>query len=191
MLNHETRRTQNRPIEKLKTEHALIGKVLDAFDRWAEALLLEGKEDRLTLKRFLSFLTDFVDGAHHIKEEKVLFAVMKKHGFSGEEGPIAVMCHEHEEARALMRDLAKLATQSEAWDKENCRDINNLATTYVTLHRNHIEKEDYILYPLAERRLPAQAWKEIAEAFADIDEENECSGMYDENVILAAQLMPG
>lgn len=189
MLDQEPYAPRNEPIGKLMAEHRMINKVLDAFDRWAETLLIEGKEDRLTLKRFVSFFVDFADGAHHIKEERVLFATMMKHGFSKEEGPLAVMNQEHDEGRVLMQDLAKLATQPAPWDQESCREINAQAATYVTLLRNHIRKEDEVLYPMADRRLPPQAWKEIEQAFADIDEENECSGMYDENVALAEDLI--
>jgi hemerythrin-like domain-containing protein len=189
MLNLDTYKPRNESIENLVKEHALISNVLDAFDRWAEALLIEGREDRLALKRFLCFFGDFVDGAHHRKEEKVLFAVMLRYGFQDESGPIAVMNWEHEEGRALMQDLAALADQSGAWDKETCGEINAQATTYVTLLRNHIQKEDQVLYPMADARLPGEAWSEIADGFAQIDEENECSGMYYENLALAEHLI--
>jgi hemerythrin-like domain-containing protein len=170
-------------------EHELISKVLDSFDRWSEALLLEPKEDRLSLKRFLSFFADFTDGAHHVKEERVLFAALLRHGFSDKEGPVAVMNWEHEEARTLMRDLGLLASGTGEWTKEICEDINTAATTYVTLLRNHIDKENDVLYPMAEKRLPPKEWDEIATAFANIDEELECAGMWEENLALADVLL--
>lgn len=170
-------------------EHDLISKVLDAFERWSETLLVEGNEDRLTLKRFLSFFGDFVDGAHHVKEEKVLFSVMLRYGFSAQAGPVAVMNHEHEQGRALVQAMTLLASQPDSWSKDTCREINAKATSYLTLLRNHIQKENQVLYPMADARLSADAWKEISEAFANIDEENECSGMYDENLTLAEHLI--
>ena len=189
MLEQETYKPRNQPIEKLMEEHALISKVLDAFDRWSDSLLAEGHEDRLTLKRFLSFFADFVDGAHHIKEERVLFAVMQRHGFSADAGPIAVMNREHDEGRQLCQEMTLLANQPESWTTETCGTINAHAKSYLTLLRNHIVKENQVLYPMADARLSADAWKEISEAFANIDEENECSGMYDENLSLAEKLL--
>lgn len=114
---------------------------------------------------------------------------MLKYGFSNAEGPLAAMKKEHNEGREHMRVLAMLASQSEPWTKEVCREVCARATNYVTLLRNHIDKEDNILNPIAETRLPQAAWDEIACAFANIDEENECSGMREENQALADLLM--
>lgn len=189
MLETHASDSRKEPIARLIAEHELISKVLDSFDRWSESLLLAPREDRLSLKRFLSFITDFIDGAHHIKEERVLFDALLRQGFSDKEGPVAVMTWEHEEGRLLMRDLALLASGTETWTKEICEDINSAASTYVTLLRNHIAKEDQVLYPMAEKCLPASEWVAIAAAFEDIDEENECSGMWEENLALADRLL--
>jgi hemerythrin-like domain-containing protein len=88
-----------------------------------------------------------------------------------------------------LQDLRILADQPEAWDKEACGEINAQATTYVTLQRNHMHKEEQKVFPMAMARLSPAAWKEIEDAFAAIDEENECSGMYDENLGLAEILI--
>lgn len=186
---HASSAAHKKPVADLMREHELISKVIDSFERWSEALLLDPKEDRLSLKRFISFFRDFTDGSHHTKEEKVLFAAMIRQGFSAEEGPVAVMNWEHEEGRALMGDLELLASGTQTWTKAVCEDINNAATTYVTLLRNHIAKEDGVLYPMAENQLSSKDWEEITTAFANIDEENECAGAYEENMALADLLL--
>ena len=188
MLQQQTE-SSPQPIQALMSEHELINKVLDSLEKWSESLLLDTHEDRLTLAKFLTFFREFADAAHHIKEEKVLFEVMTRHGFAIDQGPLAVMMHEHGEARDLLRTLAVLEGQASPWTKEVCQEVSDEATTYVTLMRNHIDKENQVLYPMAANRLPPEQWKEIADAFANIDEEHQCSGLIDENVALANQLI--
>jgi len=122
------------PIELLMEEHRLIERVLDALDaRTAEPA------------RFVAFLGEFADGQHHGKEEEILFRAMIEAGVPQKAGPIAVMLHEHDLGRALMDELATATT----WTPEGRR----AALNYSALLRQHIQKEDRILYPMAKKIL--------------------------------------
>jgi DUF438 domain-containing protein len=79
---------------------------------------------------------------HHQREEKVLFPELELRGIVM---PTAVMRHEHEELRALKRRLADLSIQSQP----DVDTTANCAFTLVTTLRNHIHKENDVLYPMA------------------------------------------
>lgn len=188
MLELKKTRPGSEPISSLHAEHDMIIKVLAAFERWSNALLLEGKEDRLALKRFLRFFTEFEDACHHVKEERILFECMARSGFPKNGGPVAVMLAEHEEGREIMRALERIANQAAPWTNEDCGKVSAQASAYVSLMRRHIDKEEKFLYPRAEAKLPEEAWTEIAEGFASLDEEYECAGAQEELKELAAVL---
>jgi hemerythrin-like domain-containing protein len=154
------------PIEVLVEEHEKIVRVLDALDGWAEGL--DGADDgeRPVLRRFMTCIREFVDPIHHGKEEDILFALMVESGFPKQAGPIAVMLHEHDIARRLIATMHGLAEQATPWTAEQRDEAKRAAGSYTELMRQHIDKENGILYPMADARLPPAAQAEMAARFA-------------------------
>lgn len=150
-------------IETLMNEHRMIERVLDALVGFADEVRRRGTTEREELARFVTFVRDFADACHHGKEEDVLFAAMVEGGFPRDGGPIAVMLHEHDEGRALIRVLAQKAEQPEAWSAGDRQQLADAAAAYAALLHNHIHKEDAILYPMAEQHLPAEVMAQIGE----------------------------
>jgi hemerythrin-like domain-containing protein len=149
-------------IEVLMQEHRTIEQVLDALEGFAEEVVRARRTDKEELSRFVKFLREFADGRHHAKEEGVLFEAMVEHGFPSEGGPIPVMLADHEHGRALIRVLADRAEQAGPWLDEDLGSLAEAARGYAALLRVHIQKEDRILYPMAERHLPDEALDEVS-----------------------------
>jgi len=84
---------------------------------------------------------------HHQREEDVLFPELEKRGMYG---PPMVMREEHRQLRPRKRELKKLV---EAVDRHDFADfkrrLNELASFIVPTLREHIYKENNILYPAA------------------------------------------
>jgi hemerythrin-like domain-containing protein len=156
-------------IETLMTEHRAIEQVIDALLHFTGEVRRGGGNDKAELSRFVTFLREFADAQHHAKEEDVLFAAMVEHGFPARSGPIAVMLEDHERGRALVRHLAALAELPGAWGEGERADVVEASTAFARLLRAHIQKEDGVLYPLAEQHLPeaARASVDLACARAD------------------------
>jgi hemerythrin-like domain-containing protein len=157
------------PIETLMAEHRLIEGVLASLDAWAVALDA-GNADRDDLPRFVRFIREFADAKHHAKEEDILFTVMADHGFPTQAGPIAVMLHEHDAGRAYVKVLAE-ATEGADWDASERARLTEAARGFVSLLRQHIPKEDNVLYPMAVDRLPPEAMQRVAERCAAVEDE--------------------
>jgi len=151
-------------IELLMQEHRTIEQVLEALTGFADEVARSGRSDPQELGRFVDFLREFADARHHAKEEQILFRAMVEAGFPSEGGPIAVMLHEHGLGRAHVAALAGLARQATAWSAADLARLVEVAHGYATLLRAHIQKEDGILYPMAERRLPEAALARVNEA---------------------------
>ncbi|MGE5414979.1 MAG: hemerythrin domain-containing protein [Syntrophomonadaceae bacterium] len=150
-------------IETLMSEHRVIERVIDGLVAFVEGTRRSGATDPQELSRFVHFIREFADACHHGKEEGILFAAMVEHGFPRQAGPIAVMLHEHDEGRAFVAVLAEKAAQQEPWSDEDRQTIADAAHGYAELLRAHIHKEDAILYPMAEQRLPPDALERVGE----------------------------
>ena len=151
-------------IELLMGEHRMIERVLDGLVGFTEEVQRKGTTEKEELGRFVRFVREFADAGHHGKEEDILFASMVEHGFPREGGPIAVMLHEHEQGRGLVRILRDRAEQAAPWSDADRQEIASVADGFARMLRAHIHKEDAILYPMAEQHLPADALAAVGDA---------------------------
>jgi hemerythrin-like domain-containing protein len=158
-------------IETLMNEHRTIERVLDALDAFADEVRRRGGTDKAELARFVTFFREYADALHHHKEEDVLFEAMIDHGFPREAGPVGVMLHEHVQGRALVGVLAEKSAGPGEWSDDDRQDLADAAHAFSDLLHAHIQKEDRILYPMAEQRLPPDALEAVGEACAAQDRE--------------------
>ena len=177
-------------IEILMEEHRLIERGLDAMDAWVTALGSGSQsDDKAELTRFVSFIREFGDAYHHSKEEDILFVAMVDQGFPRESGPIAVMLHEHDMGRSLVGRLDALAQQTTTWTDEDRGTLAHTVREFSTLLRQHIQKEDQILYPMASVRLPEPIQEEILRRFQDLEKRQTSNGEEERLRNLAATLI--
>jgi hemerythrin-like domain-containing protein len=174
-------------IDTLMAEHRLIEQAMDALEAYAEATA-QGRDVRTAdLKDFVTFIREFADKKHHGKEEEILFAEMVRAGFPLAAGPIAVMLADHDQGRGFVGVLAKLADNS-SWTADDRQRMVAAATDYVGLLRQHIMKEDRILYPMARARLPSEVMHEIDSRAAAFEGEQVASGVHERLVSLGKSL---
>lgn len=182
--------SQMTPIDVLMNEHRLIESVLDSLEAYTDRLGPNSSVDPADLGRFAEFIREFADTCHHGKEEDILFERMIDYGMPRETGPIAVMLHEHEDGRRLVRALSDFATRSSAgWSDADRANIRQTARAYAELLRQHIQKEDMILYPMAVSRLDESTMDEIAQQFDVFETEKTGPGEHEKLHALAEELI--
>jgi hemerythrin-like domain-containing protein len=172
----------------LMDEHRVIERVLTTLET-AAGRLEQGQAVRPGF--FLEaadFIKGFADGCHHQKEEGVLFKAMEAAGLPSSGGPVAVMLSEHELGRAYTRAMRDAAQKLEAGDQAARGPLVNNARAYVELLRQHIAKEDSILYPLASRVIPAGAQDRLVEDFEHVEHEETGAGVHEKYLALADRL---
>ena len=121
-----------------------IERVLTALEGLTKRPVAESLDD---WKKALDFFRNFADQCHHFKEEKVLFPAMEEHGIPSEGGPIGMMLTEHEEGRSYVRAMLAAITLIESKDEAAIGSLLKSAEAYIRLLREHIQKEDEILFP--------------------------------------------
>jgi hemerythrin-like domain-containing protein len=124
-------------------------------------------------RQAVDFIRNFADKCHHSKEEDNLFPSMEKKGVPRQGGPIGIMLVEHDEGRAHVRELAAALDKYEAGDKSATvrNAIVGHSLGYARLLADHIEKEDNILYTIADDVLSSADQDALYETFERIEEE--------------------
>ena len=144
-----------RSTQILEREHELILKVLDCLERIAERANGPEGLDRESAGQALDFFRSFADRCHHAKEEDRLFPALVAKGMPKDAGPIAVMLAEHEQGREALACLGRAVDDAGAGVPGAAQRFAQYAGTYLTLLREHIQKENQVLFPMADRILGA------------------------------------
>lgn len=155
----------------LMEEHQVILRVIAALDIWANRLNSGEPAQPTYFIEAAEFIKGFADGCHHRKEEGVLFPAMVTAGLPADSGPIAVMLAEHEEGRRFTRSMRQAAEKVANGEIDASNDIVTNALGYVKLLRQHIQKEDYILFPMAGKIIPAEKQAQVNSSSDQIDQE--------------------
>lgn len=135
-------------------EHELILRMI-ALVEHNTALLEEGNfRNWQFYLDAVDFIRNYADHFHHAKEEDVLFTELIKNGMPEKQSPIEAMEMEHDQGRAHVRAMEDAAQKALDGETGQATIIAEHAKGYAELLRGHIEKENDILYPLAERVLP-------------------------------------
>ena len=176
-------------IDVLMSEHRLIERVLAALEAHSRELIDGRPLERAPIREFSDFFRNYADACHHGKEEDLLFKRMVELGFPKDHGPIAVMLYEHTIGRAHVGALREIGEASGPVAPDESAVVVTRATSYVPMLREHILKEDRILYPLAERMLPPNELERLAEQYDDFQARVVGANAYAEMERLAERLV--
>lgn len=129
------------------------------------------KEDPIFNK--LGELAENLLGAepHHKREEDVLFIAMENRQITG---PTRIMRMEHDDLRERKHTIKELAEKVSEMDFAEFKEKLDEAAKYIVFHlRDHIFKENYILYPTAmESITEKEAWEKMKD---DCDKVGYCT----------------
>jgi hemerythrin-like domain-containing protein len=160
-----------KPTEDLMHEHKAIKVMLSIMSKIAENIRNQANPDPDEIDKIVDFLKTFADKCHHGKEETVLFPALIEAGMPKENGPVAVMLHDHDLGRALIKSIASYSDAIRLGDKSAFPLVAGAMEEYKALMENHINKENNILFPMADKVLPEEKQNEIYSAFERIEEE--------------------
>ena len=169
----------NQSVILMEEDHANINRALGVIRNICLQLMQGGEVPDEDFREIIEFVREYADKHHHGKEEKFLFPVMvKKLGPVGDKLVTHGMLVEHDLGRA---DVLSLETALNEY-KKNPRlelklDILSYAMAYAHLLQLHIEKENSVVYPFAERGLSEEDFKEINEKSQIFEDEQTAKGV--------------
>lgn len=173
----------------LKAEHDVILNVLDCLAKLAGQASTSQTLDAATARDILELLGTFADKCHHGKEEGALFPLLVRRGLPDKVGPLAVMLSEHETGRA---EIAGMRAAVVAWDAgqlDAALRFAGHAHAYVDLLRDHIAKENNVLFPMADGMLSEADQEEVLKRFGAVESDDVGAGVHERCIALAGDLM--
>jgi hemerythrin-like domain-containing protein len=159
-----------KPTEELMHEHTIILHMLSGAEKLAQTVKETHAVDLNKVEKVIDFSRHFTDGCHHAKEEKHLFVRLNELGMPSEQGPIAVMLHEHRMGRELIQRLESALISFRSGSQEAIDTICQTTSQYSELLRAHIAKENNILFPMADRLLSSDDQHSLEKSFKFIEE---------------------
>ncbi|MBI5362757.1 MAG: hemerythrin domain-containing protein [Planctomycetes bacterium] len=177
-----------KPTEILSNEHRVIERALDVLDAIAKRACERNAIDLDASAKVLRVLRTFADECHHGKEENQLFPRIEQRGMPRHVGPMAVMLHEHELGRAAIRAMGNAVEAAKKNDASAPAAFAKHATEYTTLLREHIAKEDQILFPMAESMLTDADRADLLRQFANVEAKDIGAGVHEEMLALVDEL---
>ncbi len=150
--------------EMLRAEHRLILDVVSVLERTLD----DGGGDHDALAGCVTFFRLFADACHHGKEEGLLFPALEHEGMPVDVGPIAVMLYEHRIGRELIRRMADALPDLSDDDNAAAAEVTAAGRGYVELIRDHIAKEDGILFEMADGMIVGPSCKDLCAAYDEV-----------------------
>jgi hemerythrin-like domain-containing protein len=151
--------------QNLENDHVHILRLIDVMEKMTKT----ENPDYTHLELVVYLIRNFADGLHHAKEEKMLFPLMIQKGFSDQQGPIAVMLHDHNEGRGYVKGIADNIESYKKGNTNALSDIFSNMKEYIDLLREHIGKENNVLFRMADNVLSADEQKMLLGQFINID----------------------
>jgi hemerythrin-like domain-containing protein len=139
----------------LMQEHKVILRALDVLDSMATSAATEGAVDEGDVGKILNFLRWFADAHHQAKEETILFPALR-HAAVAQSRSVEHMMLEHEQERSLIEKIETAIRMARIREFLSC--VEKLSSTL----RNHIYKEDQILFEVTREALNTDADDDVA-----------------------------
>jgi len=152
-------------LDIIRNEHRSIAAVLDNLRR----LVRGGRVPRIAPEVFgamVNYLESFADIVHHPKEDRYLFAVLRRHG-AEPENLIAELEREHADGERALRGLKQSYARLEAEGDKGLPAFSGAVERFAQAYYEHMRKEEEQVFPLAERLFTPVEWAAIDRAFEE------------------------
>ena len=154
------------PVKELKEEHKLIKVMLLVLTEISRRLETGEAVKMEHLDQILEFIRVFLEECHQGKEEMLFFYAMEETGTSEEELPISLLLKEHQKGHQYIQKLAGArGLMQKSKSKRLLPVITGNARSYVELLTRHIEMEEGVLYPAAEKRISEKRQEQLSREF--------------------------
>lgn len=183
----------NEAIRIIRDEHRSMAAVFSALKELARLAQDPGvKPDFAAFRAMIYYLDAFPERMHHPKEDSHLFARLLDRAPEAR-SLVEELQAEHVAGAHMIRELERALLEFEETAPRGAAKFAAAVQAYLDFHRQHMEKEEKRLLPLAERSLAPEDWAAIAAAFRGHDDpiadlrEKDFRALYQRIVALAPE----
>lgn len=159
-------------ITILMNDHSIIEKALVILERQ----LQKKKKNWSTIQTLIDILWDYGEMCHNMKEEKIYFPLLLQRGMP-EQGPVAVMLQEHQSERTYLEKFKSFLSKTDK-TLDEINDFISEFQDYANLTKDHIWKENDILYPMGRRFIQPEDVPYLVNEFKRLERESLGEGAY-------------
>jgi hemerythrin-like domain-containing protein len=158
----------NSATKNLEDDHVYVLKLIDIMEKMTYSYepVISDMEEAVEI------IKNFADGLHHTKEESLLFPLMAERGFSMQQGPVAMMLHEHVLGRNFVKEMTHHIDLFKNGDLSALALVYQNMLGYGELLRNHIAKENNVLFRMADNALSQEDYVTLLNKFQKIENQN-------------------
>ncbi|CAG0946282.1 hypothetical protein GPROT2_03662 [Gammaproteobacteria bacterium] len=154
-------------IEILRNEHHVILEAMDLLEHQVHDIRRGDPFDAGFARWAVEFVSEFIDDAHHAKEEGVLFGLLAGHGLAQDRPPLADMLADHRRHRELAADMERSSARGDGLA------FAAATLSLVELLRRHVLTENELVFNVAERLLTPADDAEAVRAFGRVVQERD------------------
>lgn len=152
----------------IKQEHRNLFRVVNVLDQMLRHQKAGDQPDFAFMEEVLSYIENFTDRYHHPKEDQFLFkALMRRNPEAA--AIIEELEEEHRNCPASLQQLKVLLAAYKA-DASHREAFQEASAAYLKFQTKHLQKEEGVVIPMAQRALTDEDWAEIDAAFANNDD---------------------
>ncbi len=166
--------------QQLKAEHKGIILMLGILDEICGRIESGKAVNFQHVEGILEFLRVFVDQCHHGKEEEILFPALESVGIPKDGGPIGQMFSEHEQGRHLVGEMTRNLPTDTTKEWASARSFCETSRKYIELLTQHIQKENQVLFEMADTKLSEVQQEKLFDEFENLEEEKIGLGRHEE-----------
>ncbi len=159
-----------RPTQCLRDDHELIAQVIRCF----ETALLEAREKRrieaAVFEPFLEFFADYADSLHYEKEERCLFACMRRCGIRDADDGIQRLIDEHKQSRQRVNLMLSYLDDAAGGKHFAIEKFHESAQKFRDLIIGHIPLENGHVFRVGDEQLPREEHSRLEAAYREMDE---------------------
>lgn len=151
----------------IRDEHRTIRAILHGMEYLVQEIRVRKKKiDPRVFHAMLYYLDTFSERMHHPKEDKHLFRAMRERSAEAD-ALIAELEEEHAGGEESLRRLAQCLIRYEEGGEQEFPAFEREVENFVRNYRDHMRKEEDLLFPLARKTLTPEDWAKIDRAFGD------------------------
>ena len=154
-------------LDIIRDEHRSISAILHGMEYLVDRVRArKAKINPRVFRAMIYYLDTFSERMHHPKEDRFLFSALRNRG--GEAATaVADLEREHAAGGNALRRLEQCLVRYEEGGDREFQAFADAVAKFVREYRDHMHKEESIVFPMAERLLSAQDWQAIDRAFAE------------------------
>jgi hemerythrin-like domain-containing protein len=154
-------------LNVIRDEHRSIAAILHGMEYFVDKIRArKAKVNPRVFAAMIYYLDTFSERMHHPKEDRYLFSAMRSRGKEAA-AIVADLEQEHAAGGDTLRRLEQCLVRYEEGGDKEFPAFSQAVERFVREYRDHMHKEEDIVFPLAERLLSASDWEAIDRAFGE------------------------